>query len=71
MNYIKKFEDFSFAEAPTKEPIVKPATPGTRPSRPTPIRRDKPAVTPAPKAKMKKATINDVLDRFQEINNED
>lgn len=71
MNHIKKFEDFSFAEAPTEEPAIKPATPGVRPSRPTPIRRDKPAVEPAPKAKMKKATINDVLDRFQEITNED
>ena len=65
MNHIKKFEDFSFAEAPVKEPIVRPATPGTTPKRPSPIRRDKPAVKPAPKAELKKANFEDVLARFQ------
>lgn len=71
MNHIKKFEDFSFAEAPTKEPAVKPATPGTAPKRPSPIRRDKPAVTPAPKAELPKASFDDVLARFQEVISEE
>lgn len=46
------------ATAPAVKPAVKPAEPitrpGTRPGRPSPIRRDKPAVTPRPKATAEK-----------------
>lgn len=50
----KKLVRENIAAAPAvkpAEPIVKPGTqPLTRPGRPSPIRRDKPAVTPRPKA---------------------
>jgi len=67
MRFIKKFENFvnEDAEAPVK-PAVKPTTapkgPVTRPKRPSPIRIDKPGVTPDPKAK--KTTAEDVANRF-------
>lgn len=71
MGHIKKFEDFSFAEAPTKEPAVKPsvkpATPGVRPNRPSPIRRTMPAVKPAPKAELTEASIEDVVAKYIEL----
>ena len=58
MKYIQKFEAFSNAE-----PIVKPAKPKvnpiTKPNRPSPFRRDKPSVEPAPKASAEK-----VAERF-------
>jgi len=69
MRFIKKFENFvnEDAEAPVK-PAVKPTTaptrPVTRPERPSPIRKDKPAVTPDPKAK--ETTAEDVANRFIE-----
>lgn len=47
---------------PATAPTTKPGTaPSTTPSRPSPIRRDKPSVEPAPKAK-----VNDVMKRFME-----
>ena len=52
MAHIKKYS--RFVEEYIAGPEVKPATPttkpGTRPGRPSPIRRDKPSVTPKPKA---------------------
>jgi hypothetical protein len=43
-------------------PTIKPGTsPSKTPSRPSPIRRDKPSVEPAPKAK-----VADVMKRFME-----
>lgn len=76
MKYLKKFEKFtneSVAADPAvkpSEPKTKPGTkPGTRPQRPSPIRRDKPSVTPDPKAEkeMPKATAKEVADRFIEL----
>ncbi len=65
MKHLKKFESFSSSVPVTKpaEPITKP---GTKPNRPSPIRRDRPSVDPAPKAKKKlyKAYPEDVIDRY-------
>lgn len=65
MKVFTKIEEF-LATKPQKapsQPTTKPGTaPGTRPttpSRPSPIRRDKPSVDPAPKAK-----ASDVVNRF-------
>lgn len=53
------------------EPITKPAEPttkpGTKPDRPSPIRRDRPSENPDPKAKkkiLKKAKAEEVSNRF-------
>ena len=84
MKYLKKFEKFRAGaaapaparEAPGKapsEPTTKPGTkPNTKPSKPSPIRRDKPAVEPAPMAKtddsdMPKATIEDVINKYANL----
>jgi len=71
MKFIKKFEKFLEGSA---EPAVKPATPTTkpdtkptRPSKPSPIRRDKPSVSPDPKAKLAKASAEDVVMRANEL----
>ena len=65
MKVFTKIEEFLATKpqpAPS-QPTTKPGTaPGTRPttpSRPSPIRRDKPSVDPAPKAK-----LEDVMKRF-------
>lgn len=68
MKYLKKYEAYS-ADPTVKPAPVKPTTkPGTTPSRPSPLRRDKPSVEPAPKAKgkknMPKASIEDVIQRY-------
>lgn len=53
-----------FAAEPTTKPTIKPETkPGPAPSRPSPIRRDKPSVDPKPKA----ATEQEVVMRFVEV----
>jgi len=81
MRYIRKFESFRTNEEFTAaEPATKPApspspttTPGQKPGkkgRPSPIRKDKPAVTPNPKAEktdMKKATAEDVISKYNEL----
>ena len=78
MKHLKKFNSFSesavAAEPATKpatkpaEPTTKPETrPDTNPGRPSPIRRDRPAVEPDPmakKGKLKKATAGDVANRY-------
>jgi hypothetical protein len=82
MKFIKKFELFkeelvSGAE-PKTAPTTKPAQPGTkpgqRPGRPSPIRRDKPSVSPAPKAEKEKqlptANIEDVIEKFAKLTNQ-
>lgn len=72
MKYIKKFESFRMAEPATKPtPATTPAptttpTPTERPSRPSPIRRDRPSVSPDPLAK-KKATEEAIANRFIEL----
>lgn len=73
MKFLKKFEKF-LESVEAAEPIVKPATPKTKPSvkprpgAPSPIRRDKPSVDPRPKAvtdkEQKLATFDDVAERF-------
>lgn len=65
---------------PGKAPSTTPAKPGTAPSRPgkpSPIRRDKPAVDPAPKAgrdededEMPTASINDVIKKYAKLTNQ-
>lgn len=80
MKYLKKFEAYS-ADPAVKPAPVKPGTkPGTRPSRPSPIRRDRPSVEPKPKAgdgdkeknRLKKrykpliATAEDVVQRYND-----
>jgi len=69
MRYLKKFEKFIEAASPSP---AKPRTkPGTKenPSRPSPIRRDKPApgTEPAPKAELPKASADEVADKFIEL----
>ena len=64
MKVFTKIEEFLATKPQTApgQPTTRPGTtPGTRPtpSRPSPIRRDKPAVDPAPKAK-----ASAVVDRF-------
>jgi hypothetical protein len=79
MKYLKKFENFQLSQPSVKpaRPEVKPDTrPSTRPSRPSPIRRDKPAVEPDPKAIkdkdkiLPKATIEDVIEKFAKLTNQ-
>ncbi len=81
MKHLKKYN--AFLEATLAEPATKPSTtpapatpttePGTKPGkreRPTPIRRDRPAVEPDPQAKkkeLKKANVEDVVENFQAI----
>jgi hypothetical protein len=64
MKVFTKIEEFLATKPQTapSQPTTKPGTaPGTKPtpSRPSPIRRDKPSVDPAPKAK-----ASNVVDRF-------
>lgn len=64
MKVFTKIEEFLATKPQTapSQPTTKPSTaPSTKPtpSRPSPIRRDKPSVDPAPKAK-----ASSVVDRF-------
>ena len=64
MKVFTKIEEFLATKPQTapSQPTTKPGTaPSTKPtpSRPSPIRRDKPSVEPAPKAK-----ASNVVDRF-------
>jgi hypothetical protein len=77
MKYLKKYDMFlEEVEAtlskpaptkPTTTPGIKPGKPGQAPSRPSPVRRDKPSVDPAPKAK--KATAEEVAEKFISLAN--
>ena len=79
MKLIKKFEEFVYggvgAPAPSTSPspVTAPpkTSPSTRPGKPSPIRRDKPAVDPAPKAekKLKTATVEEVIEKFASLTN--
>jgi hypothetical protein len=73
MRYLKKYERFveeaqpatrPAPSEPTIAPDTKPGKPGPAPSRPSPVRRDKPSVEPAPKAKKKEATAEEVAEKF-------
>ena len=69
MRYLKKFEKFIEASSPAPDkPTTKPGT-KEKPSRPSPIRRDKPApgTEPAPKAELPKASADEVADKFIEL----
>ena len=84
MGIIKKFDSFlseklvAAAPAPvtTPTPTITPTRPDTKPStrpgKPSPIRRDKPAVEPAPKAekKLKEATMEEVIQKFANLTNQ-
>jgi len=77
MRYLKTFEAHS-ADPDVKPAPVKPDTkPRERPNRPSPLRRDRPSVEPAPKARKEKeklkkryrpsiATAEQVIQRYQE-----
>jgi hypothetical protein len=78
MKFVKDFKRFNeeFTTSSSPQPTVKPAEPvtkpGTRPS-PSPIRRDRPAVLPGPKAekpKKDKATAMDVVREFARLTNQ-
>lgn len=59
---LKSLVETTMAEPKTK-PTTKPTTkPGTRPGRPSPIRRERPSVTPKPKA-----SAEDVAKRFLDL----
>lgn len=60
MKYLKNFESYD----PTTKPAEPKTIPTTKPNRPSPIRRDRPSVEPAPKAKKKLATAEDVIQRY-------
>jgi hypothetical protein len=67
MRYLKKFEKFIEAANPAPaKPTTKPGT-KEKPSRPSPIRRDRPLVLPAPKAELPKASADEVADKFIEL----
>ena len=81
MAIIKKFELFkeefdaqpqTSPSKPEREVITEPATrPSTKPMRPSPIRRDKPGVSPEPKMKTpKEGTIEGVIERYKKITNQ-
>ena len=75
MKYVKKFENF-VNEKNAAEPDVKPApttvptrpSPPVKPSQPTkpeqPGKIERPSVDPDPKAKKKKVTADDVVERY-------
>lgn len=81
MKLIKKFEEFVHgAGSPAPSPSTSPSPvtappitkPSTKPGKPSPIRRDKPAVEPAPKAekKLKTATMEEVIHKFADLTNQ-
>ena len=83
MKYLKNFESYS-ASPDVKPAPVKPGTkPKIQPNRPSPLRRDRPSVEPAPKAKLDKekhrlkkrynpsiASAEDVVDRYFDESND-
>jgi hypothetical protein len=59
--YLEKMLETTNENTTIKEPITKP---GVTPKRPTPIRRDKPSIKPAPKAELPEmATAMDVINK--------
>lgn len=67
MNKIKSFQDFINEGADVAQPTVKPTTkpttkPMTRPGKPSPYRKDKPSVIPAPKA-----SAEDIAEKFLDL----
>ncbi len=80
MKVIKKFEEFVYgggaaqpSPSPTPAPTETPSRPGKpaqKPGKPSPIRRDKPAVDPAPKAEeteLPTATEEDIIQKFANL----
>ena len=81
MAIIKKFELFkeefdaqsqTSPSKPEREVITEPTRrTTTKPMRPSPIRRDKPGVSPDPKMKTtKEGTIEGVIERYKKITNQ-
>ena len=66
MKKLLEFTEFNESEvvANDKPPVKTPTRtkPGTKPARPTPIRRQKPGYDPKPMA-----TVEDVFDRYQKL----
>lgn len=80
MKYLKKYDKFNEDLMMAAEPATRPATrpgispgtkPGITPGKPSPIRRDKPAVKPAPKAELPKASAEDVINKYAELTKQD
>lgn len=69
MKFIKKFEDFKLTESTEVAPAKPKVKPNVKPSRPSPIRKDEPSVKPDPKAK--KASAEEVVARYKELENKD
>lgn len=73
MKYVKNFESFLLENAISADPVVKPNRPdvkpdiGQKPGSPSPIRRDRTSPVPVPAKAMKKATAEDVAERFIEL----
>jgi hypothetical protein len=68
MKYLKNFESYS-ASPEVKPAPVKPGTkPNTKPNRPSPIRRDKPSVEPAPKANLDNKEKKRLRKKYRPLN---
>lgn len=78
MKFIKRYEMFKEEMQPQtspstspNEPEVHPGTrPTTRPGKPSPFRKDKPGISVKPKAKLKEATIEQVISKFAKLTNQ-
>ncbi len=76
MKYLKTFEAHAADPAVKPAPVTPDTKPREKPNRPSPLRRDRPSVEPAPKAdrekeKLKKrykptATAEQVVQRYKE-----
>jgi hypothetical protein len=65
MKKLLEFSEFNESGVVADKPPVKTPTrtkPGTKPARPTPIRRQKPGYDPKPMA-----TVEEVFDRYQKL----
>lgn len=76
MRFLRRFEKFN--EELVNGPEVKPTPttkPGTKPGRPSPIRRERPSVDPRPKAEeengLPTASAEDVVKRFISLLNDE
>lgn len=58
-------------ETTVKPTIAPPITKPSRPRKPSPIRRDRPSVDPKPKARLKKATVRDLVKKTINLDNEE
>lgn len=80
MKLIKKFEEFVYggsaepSTSPSESPTIAPpkTAPDKKPGKVSPIRRDKPAVQPDPKAekKLKTSKVEEVIEKFAKLTNQ-